>query len=70
MRQPAGERVRGQNAFKDKQHCKLQSERLISYLLHDRWKAKFEERLGMIGNLFSMELDKKEDIYHSMLAEA
>jgi len=34
------------------------------------WQRRFEERLEMVGELFSIELDNKEDIYGSMLAEA
>ena len=34
------------------------------------WQSRFEERLEMIGDLFSIELESKEDVYGSMLAEA
>jgi hypothetical protein len=34
------------------------------------WKTKFEERLELIGDLFSLDLTEQQDIYHSMIAEA
>ncbi|GAX81532.1 hypothetical protein CEUSTIGMA_g8960.t1 [Chlamydomonas eustigma] len=34
------------------------------------WKTKFEERLELIGDLFSLNLTEQQDIYHSMMAEA